>query len=81
MLLGSAALMMPALARLALPLPAFLGLYLLVPLSLVPWDFVSIHRIHRAMKAGLALILALIVSALIVAPTPIWTQFVHWVKS
>ena len=83
MLLGTATLMLPALARwpFGLPTPALLAVYLLVPLALLVWDRATLHRIHRATLLGLTLIVLLVASTLIVSATPVWIEFAHWVQT
>jgi hypothetical protein len=82
MLLGTAVLMLPALARwpFALPLPVFLGLYLSVPFALVAWDAATLRRVHPATVGGLGLIALVIVATLAIPSTPLWIDVVRAVK-
>jgi len=81
MLLATAELMLPALARLpSLPLPAFLALYLLVPLALVVWDLATLRLVHRATRLGLVCIVLLIAGTVFVPSLDPWKQVAAAVK-
>jgi hypothetical protein len=83
MLLGTAIIMLPALARWPdwLPLSGFLFLYLLTPLGLAVWDFSTRRRIHRATISGLAVMAVLFALTVVVPRTPFWVKITHFVQT
>jgi hypothetical protein len=83
MLLGTAIIMLPALARWPdwLPLSGFLILYLLTPLGLAVWDFSTRRRIHRATISGLAVMAVLFALTVVVPRTPLWVKITHFVQT
>jgi hypothetical protein len=83
MLLGAAAIMLPALARWPewLPLPGFVGLYLLAPLALVAWDLATARRVHRVTITGLLAMAALISLTIVTPRTPFWIEVTHIVQT
>lgn len=78
MLLGTAAIMLPALARWPFdfmqngPPIAIVALYLAVPLALGIYDLVSLRKIHRATLLGAVAMVVVIGSTLTVPATSWW---------
>jgi hypothetical protein len=85
MLLGSAAILLPAIARWTYdfvqkgPPIGLAAVYFLVPLALLLWDVSTLRRVHRATLLGGVLMLLLVVCALTVPASAAWVSFVRWI--
>lgn len=85
MLLGTAAIMLPALARWPYefiqtgPPLGIVALYFLVPIALLVWDLATLHRLHRMTLLGGVLMLLLTAATLTIPQTAAWEAFCHWV--
>lgn len=86
MLLGTAAIIMPALARWPFdfmqkgPPIGVVGLYFAVPLALLIYDFLSLGKIHRATVLGTITIALVVVTLFTVPSTAWWHAVTAWVQ-
>ena len=87
MLLGTLAILTPAMARLPLEFvraggpPAFFGLTDLLILACIAYDTARNRRLHPAFAAGLAFIIAGQIGRLLLSQTPQWMTFAKWLVS
>ena len=82
-LLATATLMLPALARWPwnLSLPQFAMLYFAAPAVLIAWELRSLHRIHRATLLGVGLMVLLFIGTVLLSLTPAVNALVAWVRA
>ena len=87
MLLATLSILTPGIARFPLPgwgsggLPLFFGLTILVVVVCVAIDTFRHRRLHPAFGWGGAFVIVMVPMRLVVAGTPMWSQFAGWLIS
>ncbi len=85
MILGTVALLGPALARwpfaFAHSFTAFFSLLDAIPILLIVFDLLSVRSVHRATICGVLLLLAMQFSMIPLGHSAIWHQFTLWVQN
>jgi hypothetical protein len=86
MLLGTAALMLPALAHWPFdfiqkgPPIGIVGLYFATPVALAIYDLASLRKIHRATILGTAIMATVVGTTLAISSTAWWRSVTVWVQ-
>jgi hypothetical protein len=80
MILGTMAITAPAIDRWNLGLTVTLGIYLALPLLVLAYDLVSLHRVHRTTIVGYAMIATSILTIFPVSKLGFWQQLISWIR-
>jgi hypothetical protein len=80
MILGTLAILGPAIDRWNFGLPVTIGVSLALPLLIVAYDLCLLRRVHRSTAIGYALIATMILTLLPVSSLPVWQRCIHWIR-
>jgi hypothetical protein len=80
MILGTMAILGPAIDRWGFGLNVTLGVIVGLPMLIVAYDLWSRRRVHHATAIGYALIVAEIVTLFPVLKLPLWHNWVQWIQ-
>jgi hypothetical protein len=80
MILGTMAILGPAIDRWELGLPVTIGVSLALPLLIVGYDLCLLRRVHRSTVIAYLMIAAMILTLLPVASLPVWQRSIYWIR-
>jgi hypothetical protein len=80
MVLGTFAILGPAIDRWNFGLPVTIGVSLALPLFIVAYDLFVLRRVHRSTAIGYAMIATMILTLLPVSSLPVWQHCIHWIR-
>lgn len=80
MILGTMALLGPAIDRWHFGILVTIGVAFCLPLIVVVYDLVTVRRLYRSTAVGSALILGQILTLLPVSRLPIWNPCIEWIR-
>jgi hypothetical protein len=80
MILGTLAILGPAIDRWNFGLPVTIGVSLALPMLIVVYDLCLLQRVHRSTAIGYAMIATMILTLLPVSSLPIWQHCIHWIR-
>ena len=80
MILGTMAILGPAIDRWHLGLAVTLGVYLAIPLFVVAYDLWSLRRVHRSTTIAYAMIATSIFTLFPVTKLGFWQELIAWIR-
>jgi len=80
MILGTMAIMGPAIARWNVGIAATLGIILALPLLILAYDVWALKRVHRTTQIAIALTAAWVFTVIPFSNLPFWHQCVEWMR-
>jgi hypothetical protein len=80
MILGTMAILGPAIDRWHFGLPVTIGVSLALPLLIVGYDLCLLRRVHRSTAIGYAMVATMILTLLPVSSLPVWQHCIHWIR-
>jgi hypothetical protein len=80
MILGTMAIIGPAIARWNLPIPAVLGILFGLPLLVVAYDLWLLKRVHLTTAVATSLIAAVTLTVVPFSRLPFWHHCVEWLR-
>lgn len=80
MILGTMALMGPAIDRWGFGLPVTIGTIIALPILVLVYDLWSLRRVHRTTAIGTALIVTAMLTVLPLSRLGFWHQLVSWIR-
>jgi hypothetical protein len=80
MILGTMALMGPAIDRWGFGLPVTIGVIIALPIVVLAYDLWSLRRVHRSTAIGTAMIVTAMLTVLPFSRMEFWRQLVSWIQ-